>query len=82
MDLLLNSQYIFQYIHNIHIYVFHLCFTICILGEMYIQIYIYDKTPKVHRGGGGDPPIKGWVYYIVGVDSKDCFFCPPQYLGT
>ena len=44
--------YIFKYIHNIHIYVFHLCFTICILGEMYIQILIYDKNPKVHRGGG------------------------------
>ena len=47
--------YIFKHIHNIHIYVFHLCFTICILGEMYIQIFIYDKTPKVHRGGGGPP---------------------------
>ena len=54
--------YIFKYIRNIHIYVFHLCFTICILGEMYIQFFLYDKTPKVHRGGGWTPPLRGGYY--------------------
>ena len=62
-------MYIFIYIYyietsNKYIYIFifaHICMNRCILGEINEKTYILAKSPKVHRGGGVNPPTNRWV---------------------
>ena len=48
---------------------------------MYIQIYIYDKTPKVHRGGGWTPPLRGgyYIYPYKYVHCRNIYLIPGKF---